>query len=158
MKLLKTLLAITAVLLVQTMVLNRFQYLKLIDLFLLMNIYYALNFSQLASFGLSLSGGLVQDSFSNGIIGMNAFSKTVVAYLVSTLSARLMIKHPMIIMLLIGIATSLDLLTIHGLRLLFGLKSALSFGILSAAALANGAGGLILFQIVERIRAKKEYA
>ncbi len=158
MKLLKTLLAITVILLIQTMVLNRFQYLKWIDLFLLMNIYYALNFTQVASIGLSLCSGLVQDSFSNGIIGMNAFSKTVVAYLVSTLSARLMIKHPMIIMLLIGIATSLDFLTIHGLRLLFGLPSTLSYGVLSAAALVNGAGGLILFQIAERILAKKEYA
>ncbi len=158
MKLLKTLLAIILVLLVQTMVLNRFPYLKWLDLFLLLNIYYALNFSQFASLGLSLSSGLVQDSFSNGIIGMNAFSKTVVAYLVSTLSARLMIKHPMIIMLLIGIATSLDFLTIHGLRLLFGLPSAFSLGVLSVAALVNGAGGLILFLIVERIRAKKEYA
>ena len=158
MKLLKTLLVITVILLVQTMVLNRFPVLKWIDLFLLMNIYFALNSSQLASLGLSLSSGLVQDSFSNGIIGMNAFSKTIVAYLVSTLSARLMIKHPIIIMLLIGIATSLDLLTIHGLRLLFGLKSLLSYQVLAPAALVNSAGGLILFQIIERVRAKKEYA
>jgi len=157
-KLLKTLLVITVILLVQTMVLNRFPVLKWIDLFLLMNIYFALNSSQLASLGLSLSSGLVQDSFSNGIIGMNAFSKTIVAYLVSTLSARLMIKHPIIIMLLIGIATSLDLLTIHGLRLLFGLKSLLSYQVLAPAALVNSAGGLILFQIIERVRAKKEYA
>lgn len=158
MKLLKTLLVITVILLVQTMVLNRFRFLKWIDLFLLMNIYYALNFSQLASLGLSLSSGLVQDSFSNGIIGMNAFSKTIVAYLLSSLSSRLMIKNPMIIMFLIGIATALDFLTIHGLRLLFGLPSSLSYQVLAAAALVNGTGGLILFHIVERVRARKEYA
>jgi len=157
-KLFKTLLAITVILLVQTMFLNRFQVLKWIDLFLLMNIYYALNFSQVASIGLSLCSGLVQDSFSQGVVGMNAFSKTVVAYLVSTLSSRLMIKHPLIIMLLIGISTSLDFLIIHGLRLLFGLESPLSYGILSAAALVNGVSGLVLFQITERIRVKKEYA
>ena len=108
---------------------------------------------------LSVTSGFVQDAFSNGILGMNAFSKTVVAYFLSIVSSRLMIKHPMVIMLLIVMATLVDLAIIRGLHQLFGLKlSVLHFKGVLAACILNMLVGISAFQSVDRFRVRKEYA
>ena len=159
MKLLNILLSIAAILLIQTQLLAHHFWTQYIDLFLLLNVYVALNTTQLPTLAVAIFSGLVQDSFSQGIIGMNAFSKAIVAYLISSLSQRLMIKHPLIIMLLVAIASCADYLIIFGLHQLFGLKSSeLSIEFLSFGSAINSLAGLILFQIVERVRLKKEYA
>lgn len=158
MRLIKVLLAITAVFLFQTMVLGRFRWLNLVDLFLLLNIYFALNFNQMVCMGVSIPSGLIQDAFSKGIIGINAFSKTIIVFLISGLSSRLMIKHPLIIMILISAATLLDYLIPYGLYGLFHLTPfPMTPPILAAAALLNSTIGIILFQITDRVRSKKEY-
>ena len=158
MRLIKVLLAITLVFLVQTMVLDRFHWLGLVDLFLLLNIYFALNFNQMVCMGVSFPSGLVQDAFSRGIIGVNAFSKTIIVFLVSGLSSRLMIKHPLIIMVLISAATLLDYMIPYGLYGLFHLPPfPVTPAILAAATLLNSVAGVLLFQITDRIRAKREY-
>lgn len=158
MRLIRVLIAITAVLLLQTIVLDRNRWLQLIDLFLLLNIYFALNFNQMICMGVSVPSGLIQDAFSKGIVGINAFSKTIIVFIISGLGSRLMIKHPLIIMLLIAIATLLDYLVLYGLHGLFHLDPLpITPGILVAAALLNSSSGIIIFQITDRIRAKKEY-
>ena len=158
MRLIKVLLAITAVFLLQTMVLDRFKWLNLVDLFLLLNIYFALNFNQMVCMSVSIPSGLIQDAFSKGIIGINAFSKTIIVYLISGLSSRLMIKHPLIIMILIATATLLDYLIPYGLYGLFHLvRFPMTPPILAAAALLNSTIGIISFHIIDRVRAKKEY-
>ena len=159
MKFLNILIALVFIVLLQTQVLNRFYWGQYIDLFLLLNVYFSLGSAPIPSIGVALFSGIVQDSFSQGIIGMNGFSKTVVAYLVSSLSARLMIKHPLIIMLLVALATALDFLILYGLHRLFSLKTVeLSKETLAVGSAANALAGSILFQILERIRLKKEYA
>lgn len=158
MRLIKTLLLITAVLLVQTMVLDRFKWLNLLDLFLLLNIYFALNNNQMICMGVSIPSGLMQDAFSKGIIGMNAFSKTIIVFILAGLSSRLMIKHPFVIMILISVSTCLDYLTLYGLYVLFHLPLfSISPVTLAVAALLNATVGIILFQFTDRIRAKKDY-
>ena len=158
MRLIKVLLVITAVFLTQTMVLDRYAWLNLVDLFLLLNIYFALNFNQMVCMGVSIPSGLVQDAFSRGIIGVNAFSKTVIVFFISGLSSRLMIKHPLIIMVLITAATLLDYLIPYALYGLFHLPPfPITPVILVTAALLNSAAGIVLFQITDRLRAKKEY-
>jgi rod shape-determining protein MreD len=157
-RLIKVLLAITAIFLVQTMVLDRFQWLNLIDLFLLMNIYFALNYNQMVCMSISIPSGLIQDAFSKGIIGVNAFSKTIIVFLISGLSSRLMIKHPFIIMSLIATATLIDYVVPYGLYGLFHLPPfPLNPQVVGAAMLLNSLIGIILFQITDRIRSKKEY-
>jgi rod shape-determining protein MreD len=158
-KLLKLLVILGAILLLQTMVLNRFRWIHFLDLFLLLNIYYALNSTEIAAMSLSLSSGFVQDAFSQGIIGLNAFSKTIVAYFISTLSSRLMIKHPLLIMLLIGVATFIDLLIIQGLRVLLRLGPVpLTQQTILIACALNMTVGIIVFQLIDRVFAQKEYA
>jgi rod shape-determining protein MreD len=157
-KLIKVLLAIFAVLMVQTMLLTKNQWLQSIDLFLLLNIYYALNFSQLSALALAVFSGLVQDTFSQGILGVNGFSKTVVAYFVGFLSTRIMIKHPLIILLLIILSTAMDYLMITALYRVFSLsRPALPLPFLLASAVLNGITGLIGYQIADKIRLRKEY-
>ena len=159
MKLLKIVLSLAAILVIQTQFLNHYSWSEYIDLFLLLNVYVALNTTQLPTLAVAIFSGLVQDSFSQGIIGMNAFSKAIVAYMISSLSQRLMIKHPLIIMLLVALATCADYMIIFGLHRLFGLKSnELSVQFLSFGSAINSLAGLIIFQIVERVRLKKEYA
>jgi rod shape-determining protein MreD len=158
-KFLNVLIALICIVLLQTQVLDRFYWGHFIDLFLLLNVYFSLGSAPMPSMGVALFSGIVQDTFSQGIIGMNGFSKTVVAYLVSSLSARLMIKHPLIIMLLVALATAVDFLILYGLHRLFSLKTVdLSGQTIGIASTANALAGSVLFQIVERIRLKKEYA
>jgi len=158
-KLLKAPLAIILVLLVQTMLLNHFQWLRPIDLFLLLNIYFALNFEQIPCMALSISSGLVQDAFSGGILGPNAFSKTVIVFFVSGLSSRLMLKHPLVVMILILISSAIDLLIIRGLYGLFGIPAfPLSIQQVTITAIINSIIGIVGFQIADRFRLKKEYA
>lgn len=159
MRPIRTLISIAAVLLVQTMVLGRFERLQTIDLFLLLNIYYALNFSPLTCIVVGVTSGIIQDAFTGGIIGMNAFSKTIVAYCIAVISSRLMIKHPLILMLLVGVGTGVDLLTIHLLRKLFGLPQViLSYPTFLTASILNMLVGVLGYHITDRIRTRMEYA
>jgi rod shape-determining protein MreD len=158
-KIVNTLLAILAVLLLQTLVLNHSRWFQYVDLFLLLNIYYALNSPPLPCIAVAITSGLLQDSFSEGIVGMNAFSKTIVAYLLSTLSQRLMIKHPLIITLLVGVGTLVDSIIGSGLHRLFGLQQpVLSHRLLLFTCSINMLFALVAFHIADRIRVRKEYA
>ena len=159
MRSLRTLIGIAVILLIQTMVLGRFERVQAIDLFLLFNIYYALNFPPLACIAVSVTSGLIQDAFTGGIIGMNAFSKTIVAYSVAVLSSRLMIKHPFILMLLVAVSTGVDLLTVHSLHRLLGLPQiVLSYQVFLTATVLNMLVGLLGFHIADRVRTRTEYA
>lgn len=159
MKIIKVLLSIAAVLAAQTMLFNRVAWLQMIDLFLLLNLYMALNSNQLSAMAFSVPSGLVQDTFSQGIIGMNAFSKTIVVFLVSGLSSRLMLKHPLVIGLLIFLSTHLDFIVVLGLHRLFNLQTpAVSYWMIVLSSLLNSVIGAVAFQITDRIRTKKEYA
>ncbi len=141
------------------MVVDRLDWLRPLDLFLLLNIYFALNFEQIPCMALSLSSGLVQDTFSGGILGLNAFSKTAIVYFISGLSSRLMLKHPLVVMILILFSTVVDLLIIRGLYSLFGIPLfPLTPGQIAIAAIMNSIIGIVGFQITDRFRVKKEYA
>ena len=141
------------------MVLGRFERAQNMDLFLLLNIYYALNFSPLTCIAVGVTSGIVQDAFTGGIIGMNAFSKTIVAYSIAVISSRLMIKHPLILMLLVGVGTVVDLFTIYLLRRLFGLPQAmLSYPTYLTATILNMLVGVLGYYITDRIRTRMEYA
>jgi rod shape-determining protein MreD len=156
---LRTLIAIAFILLVQTMVLGRFERLQAIDLFLLFNIYYALNFPPVTCIAVSVTSGLIQDAFTGGIIGMNAFSKTIVAYWIAVLSSRLMIKHPFILMLLVAVSTGVDLLTVHFLHSLLGLPHiVLSYEVFLTATILNMLVGVLGFHIADRVKTRMEYA
>ena len=160
MKFIRLIVVIAIVFLAQTMLFSKVQGLRYVDLFLLLNLYFALNFGQVASMAFSVPSGLVQDAFTHvGILGMNAFSKTVVVFLISGLSSRLMIKHPLVIMVLIFISTHLDFLVIIGLKQLFRLPgSMLPYMPIFWAAVLNSMIGIVTFLMADRIRTRKEYA
>jgi rod shape-determining protein MreD len=157
-RVIKVLIAIAVVFLVQTMVLDNYRWLRGVDLFLLLNVYFALNFKQMTCMPVSVTSGLIQDVFSRGIIGMNAFSKTIVVFLLSGLSARLMLKQPLVIMFLLFVSTCLDFLVVYGLNRLFGLPAQkIDYRIYVTAGVLNSVLGLISFQIADRMRTRKEY-
>ena len=142
------------------MVVSRIPYLEFLDLFLLMNIYFALNSNQMVSMGISISSGLVQDAFLiKGVMGINAFSKTIIVFFISGLSSRVMLKHPIAIMFLISISAIIDYYIILGLHILFRMNPfRLTWQMLLIAAILNGVIGAIAYQMVDRFRMKKEYA
>lgn len=158
MNTIKMLLIIVVVLVLQTMLLNRFEFLEPVDLFLLMNAYFALHYDQVSCMAVSLSSGMVQDAFSEGIMGMNAFSKTVLAFLISALSSRIVVKQPFL-SLIVGIVSSIDFLILYGLHRLFNLGGfPFSFKILVASMMLNAVASLPVFWIGDKIRVRKEYA
>jgi len=158
-KIVNILIALLAVLLIQTIIFSHSRWFQYVDLFLLLNIYYALNSPPLPSIAVAITSGLLQDSFSEGIVGMNAFSKTIVAYFLSTLSQRLMIKHPLIITLLVGVSTLIDSVVCSGLHRLFGLQEIpISHRLLLLTCSFNMIFALVGFHIADRMRVRKEYA
>jgi len=157
-KVVKLLVLIVAVLVVQSMFLNKYRWLQLIDLVLIINIYTALYFSQTSCLAISLSTGLMQDALTKGIMGMNAFSKTVLAFLISALSSRIVIKQP-VLSFLVGVASVLDLLIIFGLHKLFNLSGfVITPKLLGSAALMNALTSLLVFYLADKVRLKQEYA
>lgn len=158
MRLLNILLIIALALLVQSMLLSRFALLQALDLFLLLNIYCGLNFSPLFCLGIAVMSGLVQDTFSTGILGLNAFSKAIIAYTIATLSSRLMIKQTFVILFLVALFSVIDLLTIYWLQRMFSISPVdLTLRMILASSFSNVIGGFVLFAIADRVRASREY-
>jgi hypothetical protein len=70
-----------------------------------------------------------------------------------------MLKHPLVIVILILIATAADLLILRGLYGLFAMPAfPLSVQQVTLTAIINSIIGVVTFQITDRLRVKKEYA
>ena len=158
MKLVKSIIVVALMVVIQTMFLSKHYWLKYIDLFLIMNIYFALHVNPVTCMGISVSSGFLQDAFSRGLMGMNAFSKTIVAFLISAISSRFVLKQPLL-SIFVSLSTLLDFFIIYGLHGLFHLPEfPVDWKILIVAAILNSFTSLIGFYIGDRIRLKQEYA
>jgi rod shape-determining protein MreD len=121
-----------------------------INLVLVAVIYLALAFGPAAGLLAGTAGGLVQDALAGGIIGVGAFSKTLVGFVVGILGAQFIVAHtiPRIVMFVSGTL-------IHELcyQALYALVEARAFRMhwsatLTQAAL-NGVVGILAFGVVE---------
>ena len=92
-----------------------------LDLFLILVIYYSLNKNPVHATLIGTSSGLIQDTFSSGIIGFNSLSKTIIGFALSSINARVMLNHPLAQIAILIVATLLNGIILKGLSLFFGL-------------------------------------
>ena len=128
------------------------------DLFLILAVYYSLKEDAIKATFVGTAAGLVQDAFSSTIIGLNGFSKTIIAFFISAINARIILNHPLTQIAVLFLATLLNGLILKGLSFFFGLKyNPELFPLLFYQAGGNGAVGIIIFRLIFFYRQRGEH-
>lgn len=127
------------------------------DLFLLTVALAGLAGGRVMGMGAGTAGGLVQDAFSGGMLGLNGLSKTVVGYLAGLVGNRLILRGflPRFLFFVLASATDLGVLFLLGVAvdrpLVWG-QGLLPLYI----ALGNGLLGALIVGAGERLRRRRE--
>jgi rod shape-determining protein MreD len=141
-------------LLLQTLLPLKLPLARLMDFPLLITIYFAL-LRRDKVFGISLGTllGLLQDALSHGYIGIFGISKAITGYLAAFASARFELESLASRTMLAGVFVLIHNLCLAGLQHAL-LEAPPPFHMLDAASaiLVNVALGLIVFQILDRMR------
>ena len=128
-----------------------------LDAFLLVVVYFAAKEGLLTGILVGAISGLVQDSFSGGIIGIHGFAKTLVGFMVGLLSTILMVENLVAQALLLGLATLLNGAVIIGINYLFFHSPLKGFwGTVSFQCLGNIGVGAVIFQSAKLYNLVKE--
>ncbi|MGB6198757.1 MAG: rod shape-determining protein MreD [Candidatus Acidiferrales bacterium] len=145
---------VAAALALQAFLPVHFVWTRMLELPLLVTIYFALS-RRNASIGLLLGMtiGLLQDSLSGTPIGLYGIAKTVVGYVASSIGARIDVEHSISRFLLTVVFFHLH----HAVfaltrRLLLGQHEAYMTVPLLIASLVNGVVALGLFPLLDRLR------
>lgn len=91
-----------------------------IDFPLIMVVYAALQRNAIRAILLAMLAGLAIDALSGGLLGANAFTKTLIAYIVSEIVRRVYLDNLLLQIPVIAGACFLDNLLYYGLHRLFG--------------------------------------
>ncbi len=131
--------------------------LSTLDFALLVTVYFASNRrSQIVGLSMGAIIGLVQDSLSSGPIGVFGIVKTIIGYLASSLGAHIDADSPLTRILLIssfhylhaGLFWIVQRVLLQKAAALPGLNELL-------AALVNALCGVIIFQLLDRLRQRE---
>lgn len=122
----KTVVCVLVALLVQLLIARylRFRpylwYLQYLDLVLLVTVYVSFARNPVHTILLGAFAGLAQDSFSQGIVATNSFTKTVIGFFASVLSIRVALDNPVPRLIVMAGAAAANGLLYVGLHRLFG--------------------------------------
>jgi len=120
------------------------------DLFLVAVVFVALFRSPMHAQLFGLVTGLTQDVFSNEIIGLNAISLTVLAYIIASLRQAVIIKGTPQRAMAFTFATIADAFLLAGIASAFNLPVVLDPLSLTIRAITNTAIGLIAVLLLHR--------
>jgi len=116
------------------------------DFFLVVAVYYAVTTDQVKGMLTGAACGLVQDALSGPIIGLNAFSKALLGYLIGGLSTKILLHQPVPRLLVLAAATLAQVFIFFALHLVLGLPAELPAGQdLLLRTLGNVVLGAILY-------------
>ncbi len=155
---LRIVISIVVALVVQTIGVRAFSTrIVYLDAFLLVVVFFAAKEGLLTGILVGAASGLVQDSFSGGIIGIHGFAKTLVGFMVGMLSTILLVENLIAQVLLLGMATLLNGAIIIGINYLFFHSPVKGFWeTLSYQSLGNIGLGAVVFQSVKLYHMVKE--
>jgi rod shape-determining protein MreD len=123
-----------------------------VDLFTILVVYYAVTRRQMSVMLIGTSAGFIEDVFTHAILGVNAFKKTLVGYLMGTLGSVFMLNQPLPRLGILFAATLLEAFTEVGLYLILGQRAILpSAGTLIRQGIGNGIWGALIFWIVSKV-------
>jgi len=157
----KIALSVIAALLLQLLIAGylRFKHFDLgyLDLVLLVTVYSSFGRDPLRAMLVGASAGLVQDSFSGGILGTHSFIKTLIGYVAGSLSVRLALDNPLPRLIVAACASIVNGLVYVGLHWLFGIRLVAQpvednlVRHLGWQLVANVLGAVIIFRVLDRI-------
>jgi rod shape-determining protein MreD len=121
------------------------------DFFLIVVVYYALTTQQVNAMLVGAVCGLVQDALFAPIIGVNAFAKALLGYLIGGLSSKMLLHQAPAQLMVLGIATLLQALVLFALQLVLGFSADLPGGRrLVLGTLGNVVLGGLLYAALRR--------
>ncbi len=128
-----------------------------LDLALLVTVYFASNRrSQIVGLLLGAAIGLVQDALSRGLIGVFGIVKTLIGYIASSLGAQIDVSHPAIRAILVFVSYYAHLAIYFVLvRVLLDRPMVLPPWAGVPRALVNAGVGVVLFDLLDRLRIKE---
>lgn len=133
-----------------------------IDFPLIVIVYAALQRNGIRAILLATISGVLVDALSGGLLGANAFTKTLIAYIVSEIVRRVYLDNLLLQIPVIAGACVLDNLLYYGLHRIFGQAPTVPFVVTIAyAVIGTTIAGTIVYLIlgnfsVENIRRKRK--
>lgn len=91
-----------------------------VDLALIVTVYFALQRDAIRALAVGVIAGLGTDAYGIGLLGAGGFSKTLTAYLVAGLAARVMLDNPVVRIPVLAGAALVDSMVYFGLHRLLG--------------------------------------
>jgi len=125
---------------------------KMVDFYTILVLYYAVSRRKVAVMCMGTTAGLVEDLLTHTVLGMNAFKKTLVGYVMGTLGSFFMLSQPLPRFGVLFLATVLEALTEAGLVLVLGQHVVLpSAGDLIRLGMGNGLVGIFIYWVVGKL-------
>jgi rod shape-determining protein MreD len=151
-KLLDIVIALLAAFVVQTVFSRYLPFLNgYLDLFVVVAAAFGLARGRMAGLLSGASAGLLQDTFSGGLLGFNGISKTTVGYLSGIAGRHLIIRGWSTRILFFAIATLVDLLILAGVGYAAELPRVVGEGLAPLyLCIGNAFAGILLMRILER--------
>ncbi len=121
------------------------------DLFLIVVVYYSLTSEPVNAMLVGVVCGLVQDALFSPILGVNAFAKALLGYLIGGLRSKRLLHQAPAQLTVLGVATLLQALVLFVLQRVLGLSSDLpGHRHLFLGALGNVVLGGLLYAALRR--------
>ncbi|MEE9127744.1 MAG: rod shape-determining protein MreD [Planctomycetota bacterium] len=121
------------------------------DLFLIVVVYYSLTTEQVNAMLVGAVCGLVQDALFSPILGVNAFAKALLGYLIGGLSTKGLLHRAPAQLTVLGVATLLQALLLFVLQRVLGFSADLpGGGHLFVGTLGNVVLGGLLYAALRR--------
>lgn len=115
-----------------------------VDLFLVFLAAIARRGTATSSVAAGAAAGALEDALGGSLFGLHAFAKTLLGYLLATVSVRLLVDHPLAIGLALAGGVLAETAIVAGLReLLAQPPSGITFGAVATRAVGTAAAGLV---------------
>jgi len=123
-----------------------------VDLFTVLVMYYAVTRRRIGVMVMGTTAGLVEDLLAHTFLGMNAFKKTLVGYLMGALGSLFVLSQPLPRFGVLILATLLEALTEAGLVLVLGQHLVFPAATdLLWLGLGNGIAGILGYWAVSKL-------
>ena len=123
-----------------------------VDLFTVLVMFYAVTRRRIGVMAMGAAAGLVEDLLAHTFLGMNAFKKTLVGYLMGMLGSTFVLSQPFPRFGVLVVATLLEAVTEAGLVLVLGQHLVLPTATdLLRLSLGNGIAGILAYWSVSKL-------
>ena len=125
---------------------------RMVDFYTVLVLYYAVSRRRAAVMFMGTTAGLVEDLLTHTVLGMNAFKKTLVGYVMGALGSFFMLSQPLPRFGILFLATVLEALTEASLVLVLGQHLVLPpAGDLIRLGMGNGLAGILIYWMISKL-------